>query len=262
MIVDSHCHLDDRAFDPDREQVLQRAEEAGVGRMLAIGTGEGPPDLEVAIRLADRYPQVYATVGVHPHDARKAEPATIDQLASLCGHPKVVAVGEMGLDYHYDNSPREIQRERFVEQMQLARQVRKPIVIHTRDAWEDTLELLEVHWRPSGLSGIMHCFSGDLDQAKQALDLGFLISFGGILTFRRAEELRAVAAAVPADRMLVETDAPYLTPEPFRKIRRNEPRYVVETARKLAEVRGSTYEEIAATTTRNVCQLLDLPVPA
>lgn len=261
MIVDSHCHLDDAAFDEDRGKVLERAREAGVGLMLAIGTGSGPPDLKAAIRLADLYRPVYATVGIHPHDAQKADVASLDRLAELCGHPKVVAVGEIGLDYHYDNSPRERQREVFVDQVQIARQAGKPIVIHTRDAWEDTMELLSTHWRPGGLSGIMHCFSGDAGQARESLDLGLLISFAGVVTFRRAEELREAAAAVPLDRLLVETDAPYLTPEPHRKIRRNEPCYVVETARRVAEVRGARYEDLAAATTRNFCTLFDLPVP-
>jgi TatD DNase family protein len=262
VIIDSHCHLDDAAFDEDRDDVVTRARAAGVDLMLAIGTGDGPPDLEVAIRLAKQYDGVYATVGVHPHDARKADAASLDRVAELCGHPKVIALGEIGLDYHYDNSPREIQREVFVNQMQIARQAGKPIVIHTRDAWEDTMELLETHWRPGGLSGIMHCFSGDTDQARESLDLGFLVSFAGVVTFRRAETLREAAKTAPLDRLLVETDAPYLTPEPYRKIRRNEPRYVVETARKVAEVRGMPYEALAAATSRNFCALFDLPVPA
>ncbi|MEX2302421.1 MAG: TatD family hydrolase [Bryobacterales bacterium] len=262
MIIDSHCHLDDAAFDEDRDAVVARAHAAGVDLMLAIGTGEGPPDLECAIRLAEHYEGVYATVGVHPHDASQADAASLDRLAELCGHPKVVALGEIGLDYHYDHSPREIQREVFVNQMQIARQARKPIVIHTREAWEDTMELLETHWRPGGLGGIMHCFSGDSEQAREALDLGFLVSFAGVVTFRRAEALRGAAAATPLDRLLVETDAPYLTPEPYRKIRRNEPRYVVETARKVAEVRRMPYEALAAATSRNFCALFNLPVPA
>lgn len=262
MIIDSHCHLDDAAFDDDRDEVVARAREAGVDVMLAIGTGGGPPDLEVAIRLAEQYDSVWATVGIHPHDAAKADAASFDRLAELCGHPRVLALGEIGLDYHYDNSPREIQREVFVNQMQIARQAGKPIVIHSRDAWEDTIELLQTHWSPGGLSGIMHCFSGDAEQAREALDLGFWISFAGVVTFRRAEQLREAAAAVPLDRLLVETDAPYLTPEPYRKIRRNEPRYVVETARKVAETRGVAYEELAAATSRNFCALFDLPAPA
>jgi len=262
VIIDSHCHLDDAAFDEDRDDVVTRARAAGVDLMLAIGTGDGPPDLEVAIRLAKQYDGVYATVGVHPHDARKADAASLDRVAELCGHPKVIALGEIGLDYYYDNSPREIQREVFLNQMQIARQAGKPIVIHTRDAWEDTMELLETHWRPGGLSGIMHCFSGDSDQARESLNLGFLVSFAGVVTFRRAETLREAAKTAPLDRLLVETDAPYLTPEPYRKIRRNEPRYVVETARKVAEVRGMPYEALAAATSRNFCALFDLPVPA
>lgn len=262
MIIDSHCHLDDAAFDEDRDEVVARARAAGVDLMLAIGTGDGPPDLEAAIRLSEQYEAVYATVGIHPHDARKADAASLDRLAELCGHPKVIALGEIGLDYHYDHSPRETQREVFVNQMQIARQARKPIVIHTREAWEDTMELLGTHWRPGGLGGIMHCFSGDSEQAREALDLGFLVSFAGVVTFRRAEALREAAVATPLDRLLVETDAPYLTPEPYRKIRRNEPRYVVETARKVAEVRRLPYEALAAATSHNFCALFDLPVPA
>ncbi len=261
MIVDSHCHLDDSRFDEDRDDVVARAREVGVGRMLTIGAGDGPPDLEVAIRLAERFPEVYATVGVHPHDARKAEPETHDRLAALCEHEKVLAVGEVGLDYHYDNSQREVQREVFVRQMEIARAARKPIIIHTREAWDDTLDLLETHWRSSGLGGIMHCFSGDDEQARRSLDAGFLIAFGGILTFPRSEDQRRTAAGLPLDRLLVETDAPYLTPHPFRKIRRNEPRYVVETARRLAEVLGVDDAMVAETTTANFCRLFDLPPP-
>ena len=262
MIVDSHCHLDDACFDEDREEVVARAREAGVGRLLTIGAGDGPPDLEAAIRLADRFPEAYATVGVHPHDARKAEPETFDRLAALCAHKKVVALGEIGLDYHYDNSPREVQREVFIRQMEVARAAGKPIVIHTREAWDDTLDLLETHWRPTGFGGIMHCFSGDDEQARRSLDAGFLIAFGGILTFPRSDDLRRTAAGLPLDRLLVETDAPYLTPHPFRKIRRNEPRYVVETARRLAEVLATDEEKVAEATTVNFCRLFDLPPPA
>jgi TatD DNase family protein len=262
LIIDSHCHLDDSSFDEDREQVLVRAGQAGVGLLLAIGTGDGPPDLEAATRLAAQHEFVYATVGVHPHDARKATPETFNRLAALCEHPKVLALGEMGLDYHYDNSPRDVQREVFARQMEIARQAGKPIVIHTREAWDDTIDLLTTHWRGSGLGGIMHCFSGDRAQAEESLDLGFHISFAGVLTFSRAEDLRQTAAALPLDRLLVETDAPYLTPAPFRKVRRNEPCYVVETARKLAEIRNLSLEEVAAATSRNFLRLFDLPAPA
>jgi TatD DNase family protein len=261
LIIDSHCHLDDSSFDEDRSEVLKRAREAGVDLLLAIGTGSGPPDLEAAIRLAAEHDFVYATVGVHPHDASKATSETYDRLAELCKHPKVLALGEIGLDYHYDHSPRDTQREVFIRQMEIARQAGKAIVIHTREAWADTAALLEEHWGSAGLGGIMHCFSGDAAQARQSLDLGFHISFAGVLTFAKVEELRQTAAGVPMDRLLVETDAPYLTPAPFRKIRRNEPCYVVETARKLAEIRGISFEEVAAVTTGNFLRLFDLPAP-
>ena len=261
MIVDSHCHLDDSRFDEDRDDVVHRARQAGVGRMLTIGTGNGPPDLEVAVRLAEHFPEVHATVGVHPHDAGKAESETYDRLAALCEHEKVLALGEIGLDYHYDNSPRDVQRDVFVRQMEIARGAGKPIIIHTREAWADTLDLLETHWRPSGLGGIMHCFSGNDEQARRSLDAGFLIAFGGILTFPRSEDLRRTAAGLPLDRLLVETDAPYLTPHPFRKVRRNEPRYVVESARRLAEVLDISEKEAAQATTANFCRLFDLPPP-
>ena len=262
MIADSHCHLDDPAFDDDRPQVLERAKAAGVGLILTIGTGDGPPDLEPAVRLAEQHNHVFATVGVHPHDARKADAGTFDRLAALCSHEKVLAVGEIGLDFHYDNSPREIQREVFVKQMEVARQARKPIVIHTREAWPETLDLLKEHWRPSGLGGIMHCFSGDYEQAQRSIDWGFMIAFGGMLTFKRSDELRRVAARLPLECLLVETDAPYLTPAPYRKIRRNEPCYVAETARKLAEVRELDKETVDLATTANFRRLFDLPVPA
>jgi TatD DNase family protein len=253
-LVDSHCHLDNEQFDPDREAVIERALAAGVERMLAIGTGEGPPDLEAGIRLADRHPALNATVGVHPHDASKATPETFQRLSELLRHPKVLALGEIGLDYHYDFSPREIQRDVFIEQMRIARDARKPIVIHTREAWEDTLALLEQHWAPARLGGIMHCFSGNSADAGRCLALGFHLSFGGIVTFPKALDLQEAARRAPADRILIETDAPYLAPVP-RRGKRNEPAFVVETARKLGELRGVSLDDIAATTTANFDRL-------
>lgn len=253
-LIDSHCHLDNQQFDADREAVIDRALVAGIEHMLAIGTGEGPPDLEAAIRLADRYPALYATVGVHPHDAAKATDETFHSLAALLAHPKVVALGEMGLDYHYDFSPREVQRAVFIEQMHIARDARKPIVIHTREAWDDTLALLHEHWAPAGLPGIMHCFSGGPDQARQALDLGFYLSFGGVVTFPKALDVQEAARVTPADRLLIETDAPYLAPVPNRG-KRNEPAFVLETARKLATLRGESFEQVAATTSANFRRL-------
>jgi len=249
-VIDSHCHLDNPQFDPDREAVIDRALAAGVERMVVIGTGEGPPDLEAGIRLADRHESIYATVGIHPHDASKATPETYKRLAELLKHSKVIALGEIGLDYHYDHSPREVQRDVFLQQMMIAGEARKPIVIHTREAWEDTLGLLETYWRPRGLGGIMHCFSGNADQAALCVDLGFHLSFGGIVTFPKALDVQEAARYVPPDRLLIETDAPYLAPVPHRG-KRNEPAFVAETARKMADLRGVSTEEIARLTSAN-----------
>jgi TatD DNase family protein len=251
-LVDSHCHLDDKQFDPDRAEVIERAHEAGVDRMMAIGTGNGPPDLECALRLARQYDFIYATVGVHPHDASKATPETFAALETVAAEAKVLAIGEIGLDYHYDFSPRDVQHAVFVEQLKLAGRAGKPIVIHTREAWDDTLRVLREHW--SG-AGIMHCFSGGAAEARQALDLGFYLSFGGVLTFPKAEALREAARIAPEDRLLVETDAPYLAPVPKRG-KRNEPAFMVETAQRLAEVRGVAPERIAEATTANFERLL------
>jgi TatD DNase family protein len=251
-LVDSHCHLDDEQFAQDRDAVIERARAAGVERMMAIGTGGGPADLEVAIRLAAQYPFIYATVGVHPHDAAKATPETFARMAELARQPKVLAIGEIGLDYHYDFSPRDVQRSVFAAQLDLAARARKPIVIHTREAWEDTLAMIRERGLPNG--GIMHCFTGGPKEAEQALELGFHLSFGGILTFPKADHVREAAALTPEDRILVETDAPYLAPVP-RRGKRNEPAFMVETARRLAEVRGVTPDDIASATTRNFDRL-------
>jgi TatD DNase family protein len=253
--IDSHCHLDHHQFDGDREAVIERALAAGVERLMAIGTGNGPPDLEAGIRLADRYPSFYATVGVHPHDAAKATAEIYPRLSALLGHTKVVAAGEIGLDYHYDLSPRDVQRAVFVEQMSIARDARKPIVIHTREAWDDTVALLARHWAPTRIGGIMHCFSGGPREAEQVLALGFYLSFGGIVTFPKALGVQEAARLAPADRILLETDAPYLAPVPKRG-KRNEPAFVVETARKLAELRGETVEQVAAATSENFRRLI------
>ena len=251
-LVDSHCHLDDKQFDPDRNEVIERALEAGVERMMAIGTGSGPPDLEAALRLARQHGFIYATVGVHPHDASKATPETFAAMEALAAESKVLAIGEIGLDYHYDFSPRGVQRNVFIEQLKLAGRAGKPIVIHTREAWDDTLLVLREHW--SG-SGIIHCFSGGSAEARQALDLGFYLSFGGVLTFPKADALREAARLGPEDRLLVETDAPYLAPVPKRG-KRNEPAFMLETARRLAEVRGVAPERIAEVTTENFARLM------
>ena len=254
MLFDSHCHLDSSDFDTDRDEVIERAAEAGVDTIIAIGTGEGPPDLEAGIRLAERHRMFYATAGVHPHDAAKATAGTLEEVSRLLSHPKVVALGEIGLDYHYDFSPREAQKDVFIEQMRIAAAARKPIIIHTREAWDDTFALLEQHWASHGVPGIMHCFSGGRAEADRALGLGFYLSFGGIVTFPKATELQRVAAAAPLDRILIETDAPYLAPVPKRG-KRNEPAFIAYTAQKLALLRGVPLEDIAQATTANARRL-------
>jgi TatD DNase family protein len=257
MLVDSHCHLDDERFADDLEAVLERAAAAGVTNILTIGTGDGPPEIDRAVKIAERFPQVYASIGVHPHDAAKVTAQTYSDLRALSSHEKVVAFGEIGLDYHYDFSPREVQRDVFIEQLKLAREVRLPITIHTREAWEDTLAILREHWQGQG---VMHCFTGTPEQAHEALDLGFHLAYGGVLTFKTAEHVREAARTTPDDRLLIETDAPYLAPIPYRG-KRNEPSMMIETLRRLAEVRSSTPEAVAALTTDNFNRLcMNTPV--
>jgi TatD DNase family protein len=251
-MIDSHCHLDDKRFADDLDAVLDRAAAAGVTRILSIGTGDGPPEIDRAVRLAERYPQICASIGVHPHDAAKVTPQTYSSLRELASNKKVVAFGEIGLDYHYDFSPREVQREVFIEQLKLSRDVNLPITIHTREAWDDTIAILREHWRGPG---IFHCFTGGPDEAREALDLGFHLSYGGVLTFKTAENVRASARITPDNRLLIETDAPYLAPIPHRG-KRNEPAMMIETARKLAEVRGTTADAIAILTAANFERLV------
>ena len=237
-LVDSHCHLNDDQFDEDREQVIERARTAGVERMMTIDAPE----------FAERYDFMYSTIGVHPHEASKAD---IGRVRELVKHPKVLAVGEIGLDYHYDFSPRGVQRQVFEEQIAIAAGAGKPIVIHTREAWEDTMAVL----RGWTAGGIMHCFTGTPDEAREALDLGFHLAFGGVVTFPKANEVREAARITPDNRLLIETDCPYLAPVPFRG-KRNEPAFIAETARRLAEVRGCTPEDIGDLTAENFERLL------
>jgi TatD DNase family protein len=256
MFVDSHAHLDGKQFDSDREQVIARAREVGVETMVAIGNGDGPEQVDCGIRLADKYDFIYATLGIHPHEARLADEAAYQNMERLARHPKVIAWGEIGLDYHYDHSPRDVQVKVFTRQMELAAAAKLPIVIHCRpsdgsdNAWEDCLGLMREHWAPKGLGGILHCFTGNSQQAKRALDMGFMISFAGNITFPKAQQIRDAAVEVPLDRMLIETDSPYLAPVPLRG-KRNEPAFVKETARKLGELLGLTAEEVGALTSRN-----------
>lgn len=249
-LVDSHTHLDDHRFGDDRDAAVQRALDAGVTRMLSIGTGEGPPDLEAAIRLSERYEPVYASAGIHPEHAPRVSQQDYDRLTLLLSHPKVLLVGEIGLDYYWKPYDAKLQAEVFVQQMQIATDAKKPISIHTRDAWDDTIALLREHWHPTGLPCIMHCFTGNPLQARQALDLGFYLSFSGVVTYPKALDVHESAKFAPLDRILVETDAPYLAPVPFRG-KRNEPSYVVHTAQRLAELKGIDQEALGAAVSRN-----------
>jgi TatD DNase family protein len=263
MFVDSHAHLEGKQFAQVREQVIARAREAGVMNILAIGNGDGPVNFDCGIRLAEKYDFLYATIGIHPHEARLADQAAFDRMEQLARHPKVIAWGEIGLDYYYDHSPRDTQRKVFSEQMELAAAGKLPIVIHCRpsdgsnDAWEDCLGLIEEQWAPVGLAGIFHCFTGNWAQAKRGLDMGFMISFAGNVTFPKAVRIRDAALQVPLDRMLIETDSPYLAPVPHRG-KRNEPAFVVETAGKLGELRGLSREGIGEQTSRNFYKFFKL----
>ncbi|HXU39635.1 MAG TPA: TatD family hydrolase [Blastocatellia bacterium] len=258
MYIDSHAHIEGSEFDGDREAVIQRALEAGVEIIVCVGDGEVAADSHAAaFRLAEQYPLIYTTVGVHPHEARLLDDDLYAQLMELSRHPKVIAWGEIGLDYHYDNSPRDVQREAFRKQLRMARDRGLPLSIHTREAEADTLAILEEEWKGSGLGGVIHCFTGTRAFAEAAVELGFYISFSGVVTFKKAEDLRETARAIPIDRMLIETDSPFLAPIPYRG-RRNEPAYVVEIARALAGIHGIETEELGKTTSRNFKRLFEL----
>ena len=256
MYIDSHAHLDGHKFDADRAEVIERARAAGLQRILAIGNGTGPDSLDCAIRIAEKHDWIFATTGIHPHEAQMANAAAYAAMEHFAKHPKVVAWGEIGLDYFYDHSPRDVQKEVFRRQMELARAARLPIVIHCRpsndseNAWDDTLDMLRDHWAPAGLAGILHCFTGEWKHAQRALDMGFYVSFAGNVSFPKAENIREAAGQVPLDRMLIETDSPYLAPVPHRG-KRNEPAFVVNTAETIAQLRGSTKEEIGKRTAEN-----------
>jgi TatD DNase family protein len=260
MFVDSHAHIDGEEFDADREEVLARAREAGVRAILNVGTGDPHGgNFERAVALAEKHEGVYAAVGVHPHDAKLYTEAAERLLLEFVRGGRVVAVGEMGLDYHYDNSPREVQREVFARQLRLAREEGLPVIIHSRDADEETLEILRAECAGAARGGVMHCFGGGPALAEGALSLGFYISFAGNVTFKKAGALREVALTVPLERLLVETDCPYLAPVPHRG-RRNEPAYVAATARFLAELRGVSAEELGRATSENFSRLFGVGV--
>jgi TatD DNase family protein len=279
MFTDSHAHLDMYSGE-DLTEVLARAWAAGVRTILAIGIGDGPHEMHRALEIAEAtngsagLPKIYASAGIHPQEAAKATGEALARLAGLAANPRCIAIGEIGLDYyHADNPLPEVQKEAFVGQMEVAAKARKPILIHCRtselatpaakekfgpaDAWEDLLELIAGHWQPQGLGGVMHCFSGTVDHARRSFELGFHLSFAGNLTYPAAKTIREAAAFAPADRILVETDAPFLAPIPFRG-QRNEPALVVHTAAALAELRGMSRDEVGRQTTQNFQSLFNL----
>jgi TatD DNase family protein len=263
MFVDSHAHIDGPEFDADRDEMLERAQAAGVTTILNVGTGDPHSGVfERAIETGGRHDHIYTAIGVHPHDARfyddNAE-QKIKQLFETGG--RVIAWGEIGLDFHYNNSPQDVQIEVFKRQLRAAREVGVPVIIHTREAETETIEILQSEYSGAERRGVFHCFSGSRDLARRALDLGFAISFSGIVTFRKADELREIAKEVPLDRLLIETDCPFLAPVPYRG-KRNEPAYVIEVARCIAELRGLPLEEIARITTENFEYLFDPLTPA
>jgi len=252
MLVDSHCHLDFPDFSAELDAVVARARAAGIGRLVTISTLVGKFPLLRAI--AERFDEVYCSVGTHPHHAAKEPNVTAEDLIAAAEHAKVVAIGEAGLDYHYDNSPRDAQEKGFRTHIQAARETKLPLVIHAREADDDIARILEEESKRGGFPFVLHCFTGGEELARRGVALGGYVSFSGILTFKNSESLRKIAAGLPEDRILVETDAPYLAPNPYRG-KRNEPAYVAETARVLAETRGVSADAIAKTTSANFFRL-------
>jgi len=252
MLVDSHCHLDFDSFDDDRTETIERALAAGVGTMVTICTRLSRFDEILAI--ARSHERIWCSVGIHPHQVAEEETATLDALLALAADPKVVGIGETGLDYYYDYSPRPDQAASFRTHIAAARETGLPLIVHTRDADDDMADILRDEYKKGPYPAVLHCFSSTRPLAEAALDLGFYISLSGIVTFRNAEELRAIARDVPAERLLVETDAPFLAPVP-RRGKRNEPSFVVHTAEKVAEIRGIDPEILARETTGNFFRL-------
>ncbi len=255
MLIDSHAHLELSEFDSDRKEVIRRAGESGVEYIVTVGINL--EDSENAVAIAERYDTIYASVGVHPHDVKGIDETTYDSLRKLSESNKVIAYGEIGLDFFRNLSPRELQTRRFEEQLELASELGLPVIIHDREAHRETVEMLKNRKNVSG--GVIHCFSGDYDMAVQCLDMGFYISIPGTITYKKAETLRDVVRKMPMDRMLVETDCPFLSPEPKRG-KRNEPANVVYTARRIAQIKDLSYEEVAMTTSNNTKRLFGLGI--
>jgi len=261
MFIDSHSHLDVPNYDADRAEVIARAREARVEIMLEIaGSDVGKGSLAPGLKLAEEHEFIYAAIGLHPHEASLYDSQLEETLLACSRHPKVIGWGEIGLDYYYDNSPRDVQQGAFRRQLELALERRLPVIIHTRDAENDTIAILREAWADAGgaeVGGVIHCFTGTQTLADAALEMGFYISFSGVVTFKTAEELRNVARGVPIDRLLIETDCPFLAPVPHRG-KRNEPAFVIETARKLSELKQTSLEEIARATSGNFRRLFRL----
>lgn len=255
-LVDTHCHLDVPQFDDDRDEMLARARAAGVGTMIVPGIAIA--DMPRVLAMADRHPDIFVGVGVHPHEAGTWTDETLGRLRAWAAHPKVVAIGEIGLDYYYDHAPREVQQQVFRDQIRLAGELGKPVIVHSRDSHGDVLRLLQEHLVPAA-GGVMHCFSGSLELARACIALGMYISFAGPVTFKNAHNLQEVAANLPPDRLLVETDSPYLAPVPHRG-KRNEPMHVGHVAAKIAELQGVPAEELERITSENAKKLFRLPV--
>jgi TatD DNase family protein len=254
MLIDSHAHLEMPDFKRDLEAVIQRAKESGVEYIFTVGTEK--KDWKRALEIADSHPSVYAILGVHPHNAKEIDDQTYPMLKELCRHGKVKAYGEIGLDFFRNLSPQDIQLRRFREQIGLAKELGLPIVVHDREAHQETLEILKSE-KAEECGGVIHCFSGDVEMAKICMDMGFYISIPGSITFKNAERLREIVNRIPLESLLVETDAPFITPEPFRG-KRNEPSYVRYTAQKVAEIKKVTFEKVAEVTTENALRVYRL----
>lgn len=269
MLIDSHAHLDSSRYTDDRADMLRRCRDAGVGAVLSIGIGEGPAEMHQGLEICrefngkPRMPRLFASAGIYPHMTPEADEAAIAKLDSLLAEPDVIACGEIGLDYYHEGAAHDVQRAGLIRQLEVAAARKRPILIHCRgtnettDAWNHLFVVLDTYWNHAGLGGVMHCFGAGWEEAKRALDMGFLISFAGNVTYAKAQNLRDVAARVPLDGMLVETDAPYLAPGPLRG-KRNEPAMVTHTADTLADVKGVNAEEVAAATTANFARLFKL----
>lgn len=277
-LIDSHAHLDSARYDEDREAMLLRARAAGVEMILAVGIGDGPATMQRALELSRqhagsaRMPRIVASAGIHPQEAALADAAALDKLNALAAESEIVAIGEIGLDYyHADNPVPAVQQRVFAQQMEIAAQHKLPIMIHCRpaengaadekfegrNAWADTLAMLETKWKPTGLGGVLHCFTGEWEDARRAMEAGFMISFAGNLTFPKAHALREIAAKLPLDRVFIETDAPFLAPVPYRG-QRNESAYVGQVAETLAQLHATDFATVASTTTENFRRLLGL----